>query len=206
MRWVVLVVALALLCGGVVSLLAYGGYEYKRVADATVPVAGGAAQADAPAADAPPPAAPSCAEGKDAFTAKDYELTTTLLAVCLDAHPSDTEARLLLGRAYAATGRYERADSELEAALAQRPGDAAGWEALAYARVKAENDRGAASALDKWITLDAGARSAWRMRADVRYRMGDAEGAARDAAQACALGDEDGCTLQSRMKDVSRRR
>ncbi len=206
MRWVAILFVLALLCAGVVTLLAYGGYEYKRVAEATLPdnVAGSAAAAPAPAA--PAPAAQSCADGKAAFAAKDYETTTTLLAVCADANPRDADARLLLGRAYAATGRYERAASELEAALAARPDDAAGWEALAYSRIQSENDRGAEAALDKWITLDAGAPVAWRMRADVRYQMGDSEGSARDAAQACALGDDDGCTLHKRMKDVKRRR
>jgi hypothetical protein len=44
------------------------------------------------------------------------------------------------------------------------------------------------------------------MRADVRYRLGELGLARDDAARACALGDADGCTLETRMKDAGRRR
>ncbi len=206
MRWVAILLVVALLCAGTATLLVYGGYEYNRVADAALPEPSVATPMGEPIVDAPAAAGQSCADGKAAFLAKDYERTTTLLAVCLDANPADVDARLQLGRAYAASGRYERADAELAAALAARPEDAAAWQALAYARTQSGNDRSAESALDKWIAWDPSAPVAWRMRAEARYRVGDSEGAGRDAAQACALGDEDGCTLQKRMKDVSRRR
>lgn len=47
-----------------------------------------------------------------------------------DAHPEDGRVRLVRGRALASAGRYDEARTDLELALADRPGDAAVLEAL----------------------------------------------------------------------------
>lgn len=208
-RWLAITLLLVLLCGGVFTLAAYGGYQWWRVNGSTGPVATasevseGTAGADTPAAPLPSPA---CAEGRAAFEAKDYETATTRLEVCVEAYPGDTEALLLRGRAYAQLGRWERAERDLETGLEAHPGDERAWEALAFARVRTGNDRGVVTACDHWLAHNASAGAALRMRGDAKFRLGDRDGALADASQSCTLGDADGCTLQVRLEDLRKRR
>ncbi len=215
LRWVAIGFVFLLLCGGVLALASYAGFEWWRVSQSGesgwVPVTSGP-EAPVPANAAGGGGAPikaasaACAAGSAAFAAKTYDEAITQLDVCLETHPDDADAKLLRGRAYAAIGRYDLAQLDLEKALIDRPADEAGWEALAYSRVRTENDRGAIAALDSWIALNPNAARAWRMRADARFRMGNPTAALIDAERSCALGDVDGCTLETRIKESRRRR
>lgn len=207
MRWVAIVVFVILGCGGFFALGGYAAFEAWRVGQVAGAGPGGGA-GGAPA-EAPPPVAagpsPSCAEGTAAFASKDYERAATLLDVCLEADPDDVEARLLRGRAWAVTGHYARADADLARVMPLRPDSAEGWEAWVYARGNNGDDRGAVTACDQWLEHGGGAR-ALRMRADARWRLGEAEAAVADARTACEQGDADACTLQERIKTARRAR
>ena len=206
-RWIVVLGLLALFCAGVVTLGGYAGFEFWRVGRAVPDAQVAAAPASTPEAPAAPSAPPAaCAEGKAAFEAKDFEAATTKLEVCVELAPDDNAARMLLGRAWAQVGRFERADVQLTHALGDNPGDERGWEALVYARVHSDNDRGALLALDDWLDQKPDSSVALRMRADVHYRLGDRAPALADAERSCTLGDADGCTLKSRLADVRRHR
>ena len=224
-RWLAITLLLLLSCAGIVTLGGYAGFSWWKVnrGDGDVggtPVANGAGAGDVATvatgaengstatgtAGASGAGAGACAAGLAAFEAKDYETASTHLDTCVETHPADNASLMLRGRAWAQLKRWERADADLEKALAVDPADERGWEALAYARTHNENDRGAALALDKWIAVNPNAPSAFRMRADVRYRLGDRPGALDDAGRSCALGDADGCTLEGRLKDAGKRR
>ncbi len=211
MRWLAIVALLLLVCGGALTLGGYAGFEWWRVNGAPeVPVvAATPATPGSPEAvmvAEAPAAAASCEEGAAAFGAKDYERATTLLDVCLEHAPEREDLRMLRGRSWAASGRYERAVTDLSRALDVRPEDAAGWEALVYSQVKSENDRAALGTLERWLDKQPDAAVALRLRADVRYRLGELGLAVDDASRACALGDADACLLETRMKDARRRR
>ncbi len=197
MRWVIVAI-LILACGGFVALGGYAGFEFWRVGNVSTEME--AERLAPPPPVEAPPTPPECEAGLAAFAAKDYEGTTSLLEVCLDAVPDHAEARLARGRANAALGRYERADLDLSRGLALRPDVVEGWEALVYARSQNGDDRGAVTAADRWLAVQPGAARAIRMRADARYRMGELAEARDDAARACALGDADACELEKRMK------
>lgn len=215
LRWATLAILLLLVCGGGLTLASYAGFEWWRVSrggevgaveEAPAPIPVGAPGEASLAPSTPGPTTVACAAGSEAFVAKDYGEAITQLDVCLDAHPGDADAKLLRGRAYAAQERFDLAQIDLERALIDRPGDEPGWEALAYSRVRTENDRGAIAALDAWIALNPSAARAWRMRADARFRMGNPTAALIDAERSCALGDVDGCTLEARIKETRKRR
>lgn len=218
-RWLAITLLLLLSCAGIVTLGGYAGFSWWKVnrgdgdvgglPTGTEPGGGTSAGGVATVATGPGAGASgagACAAGLAAFEAKDYETASTQLDTCVETHPADNASLMLRGRAWAQLERWERADADLEKALAVDPTDERGWEALAYARTHNENDRGAALALDKWIAVNPNAPSAFRMRADVRYRLGDRPGALDDAGRSCALGDADGCTLEGRLKDAGKRR
>jgi tetratricopeptide (TPR) repeat protein len=214
LRWVAIAILALLVCGGVVTLSAYAGFEWwrvKSIPDGVVatpePAAVDPTAPEAVLASAGPAVrSPSCDEGSAAFTSKDYERATTQLGVCLELYPDRADLRMLRGRAWASLGRYERAEVDLEAALGTLPDDQAGWEALVYSQVRGDADRAALATIAAWLERNPTAPAAFRMRADVRYRLGELGLARDDAARACALGDADGCTLETRMKDAGRRR
>ncbi|GDX80924.1 hypothetical protein LBMAG42_27350 [Deltaproteobacteria bacterium] len=218
LRWIAIAFLFLLVCGGGLTLASYAGFEWWRVngaapSEAEPPVAAAPGPTTPPAGGEPGAPAASegaslaaCDAGTAAFVAKDYGETIAQLDVCLEAHPNAVEAKLLRGRAYAAVERFDLAQIDLEKALVERPGDEPGWEALAYSRVRTENDRGAITALDAWIALNPSAARAWRMRADARFRLGNPTAALIDAERSCALGDADGCTLETRIKETRKRR
>jgi predicted Zn-dependent protease len=213
MRWLAITALALLVCGGVLTLGGYAGFEWWRVngsgeaVEASVEAAPPPGSAEAVmVAEAPAAPSTSCEDGAAAFAARDYDGATTQLDVCLSLTPDRPELRMLRGRAWAAVGRFERAEDDLEVALKELPDDALGWEALVYSQVRSEHDRAAQTTLDRWIARSPDSGPALRMRADVRYRLGELGLARDDADRACALGDADGCTLAARMKDARRKR
>lgn len=203
MRWLAVALILVLVCGGFLALGGYAGFEYWRV--------GQSLTAEAPVEDVAPvpevaPPSTACADGIAAFDARDYDAATSRLDVCLEADPANVEARLRRGRAWAALGRYERADVDLVRGLADRPDAAEAWEALVFSRAQNGDDRGAITAAERWLAVDPTAARPLRLRADSRYRLGEYEAALTDAKDACAKGDAEGCVLEARMKDARKHR
>lgn len=203
-----IVLLLVLFCGGIVALGGYGGFEMFRVTSSSA-----AAQQDEKARDLrteaevaadAEAALPRCDEGKLALAEKRFEAAADALESCVSARPDQADVLFDRARAYAGLERYERAEADLTRALDLEGNNKAGWETLAWVRIRMGNDSGAVSALDHWLALDPAAGEAYRSRADALYRLGRGDLAEHDARKACDLGVADGCVLEDRIRSVRR--
>jgi Flp pilus assembly protein TadD len=102
-------------------------------------------------------------------------------AVAIEPRP---EARLALGTLYAQQGDLGRAETQLGAAVAAQPRDAAAWLQLGTVRQARGDLAGATEALRKAIALRPGGWGAYAALATVLARAGDEAGARQASADA----------------------
>jgi tetratricopeptide (TPR) repeat protein len=109
--------------------------------------------------------------------AQDPQPAVTLLTKIIEVHPDFTDAHTLLGLARIRTSDFAGAQEEYEAVLAREPKNPAALLGLGMIAFWKRETAAAEDYLDRALRGDPGARDALVFKADLRYGVGDANGA-----------------------------
>src|SRR5437868_11161994 len=109
--------------------------------------------------------------------AQDPQPAVTLLTKIIEVHPDFTDAHTLLGLARIRTSDFVGAAEEYEAVLAREPKNPAALLGLGMIAFWKRETAAAEDYLDRAVRGDPGARDALVFKADLRYAVGDSNGA-----------------------------
>lgn len=115
----------------------------------------------------------------DALDAGDAETAVRLATEALRVGTDDARARSVRAEALQQLGRLDEADADHRAALQLAPADGATWADAARFWFDTLRFQEAAQAADRALDLDPDEPAAWYVRALLRERSGDADGAHR---------------------------